>query len=122
MQRNISDNVKLGQPLDPLKDATGVDSVDFSGDIDHLLKKLDKLSTLYEKRQIDSDLLCCIPGMSKIMYQGQIDYIQTKKACAASTYTDKQILEFNIELTKNHYINLSNIILCLPIKIRKKKQ
>ena len=57
--------------------------------------------------------------MSKIMYQGQIDYIQTKKSYAASTYTDKQILEFNVELTKNHYIDFSNIILYLPIKIKK---
>ena len=80
---------------------------------------MDKLSTLYEKARIDSDLLRYIPGISKIMYQGQIDWIQTKKAYAASTYTDKQILEFSIELTKNHYMNFSNMILCLPITFRK---
>ena len=109
----------MGQSLDPLQDATGVDSVDISADIDNLLKKLDKLSTLYEKGRIDSDLLRYIPGMSKIMYQGQIDWIQTKKAYASSTYTDKQILEFSIELTKNHYMNFSNMVLCLPITFRK---
>ena len=89
MQANVSNKVKLGQSLDPLQDATGVDSVDFSADINNLLKKLDKLSDFYEKGRIDSDLLRYIPGMSKIMYQGQIDWIQTKKAYAASTYTDK---------------------------------
>ena len=57
--------------------------------------------------------------MSKVMYQRQIDWIQTKKAYAASTYTDNQILAFNIELTKNHYINFSNIVICFPIMIRK---
>ena len=119
MQANVSNKVKLGQSLDPLQDATGVDSVDFSADFDNLLKKLDKLSDLYEKGRIDSDLLRYIPGMSKIMYQGQNDWIQTKKANAASTYTDKQILEFNIELTKNHYMNFSNMVLCLPITFRK---
>ena len=114
MQANVS-KVKLGQSLDPLQDATGVDLVDFSADIDNLLKKLG----LYEKGRIDSVLLCYIPGMSKIMYQGQIDWIQIKKAYAASTYADKQILEFNIELTKNHYMNFSNMVLCLPITFRK---
>ena len=73
MQANVSNKVKLGQSLDPLQDATGVDSVDFSADIDNLLKKLEKLPDLYEKGRIDSDLLRYIPGMSKIMYQGQID-------------------------------------------------
>ena len=119
MQANVTNKVKLGQSLDLLQDATGVDSVDISADIDSLLKKLDKLSTLYEKGRIDSDLLRYIPGMSKIMYQGQIDWIQTKKAYASSTYTDKQILEFSIELTKNHYMNFSNMVLCLPITFRK---
>ena len=119
MQANVSSKVKLGQSLDPLQDATGADSVDFSADIDHLLKKLDKLSDLYGKGRIDSDLLRYIPGMSKIMYQGQVNWIQTKKAYASSTYTDKQILEFIIELTKSHYMNFSNMVLCLPITIRK---
>ena len=119
MQANVSNKVKLGQSLDPLQDATGVDSVDFSAHIDNLLKNLEKLPDLYEKGRIDSDLLRYIPGMSKIMYQGQIDWIQTKKAYAASTYTDKQILEFNIELTKNHYTNFSNMVLCLLITFKK---
>ena len=79
MQANVSNKVKLGQSLDPLQDETGVDSVDFSADIDNLLKKLEKLPDLYEKGRIDSDLLRYIQGMSKIMYQGQIDWIQTKK-------------------------------------------
>ena len=97
----------------------GVDSVDFSADIDNLLKKLDKITDLYENGTIDSDFLRYIPGMAKIMYQGQIDWIQTKKAYAASTYTDKQILEFNIELTKYHYMNFSNMVVCLPVFFRK---
>ena len=105
MQANVSSKVKLEQSLDPVQDATGVDSIDFRADIDNLLKKLDKLSDLYEKGRIDSDLLRYIPGMSKILYQEQVDWVQTKKAYASSTYTHKQILEFNIELSKNHYMN-----------------
>ena len=67
MQANVSSKVKLEQSLDPLQDATGVDFIDFRADIDNLLKKLDKLSDLYEKGRIDSDLLRYIPRMSKIM-------------------------------------------------------
>ena len=80
MQANVSNKIKLGKHLDPLGDAIGVESVDFSADIDNLLKKLDKLTDLYENGRIDSDLLRYIPGMSKILYQGQIDWIQTKKS------------------------------------------
>ena len=119
MQAAVSNRVKLGKPLDPLEDATGAASVDFSADIDNLLKKLDKINDLYENGRVDSDLLRYIPGMSKIMHQGQIDWIQTKKAYASSTYTDKQLLEFNIELNKNHYMNFSNMAACLPVVFRK---
>ena len=116
MQAAVLNRVKLRKPLDPLEDAM---CVDFSADIENLLKKLDKINDLYENGRVDSDLLRYIPGMSKIMYQGQIDWIQTKKAYASSTYTDKQLLEFNIELTKNHYMNFSNMVVCLPVDFRK---
>ena len=79
MQSARSDRVKLGENLNPLKDATGVEAVDFSADIDNLIGKIDKLKTLYDESQVDADILRYIPGMSKIMYQGQIDGIDTKK-------------------------------------------
>ena len=115
MQAARSDRVKLGENFNPLKDATGVEAVD----IDNLIGKTGKLKTLYDEGQVDADILRYIPGMSKIMYQGQIDWIDTKKAYVASTYTDMQMLEFVIELTASHYLNFSNIILCLPITFRK---
>ena len=115
----MSTKPRLGQSFNPLDNALDVDSVYFSADINNLLKKLDKITDLYENGRIDSEVLRYIPGMSKIMYQGQIDWIQTKKAYAASTYTDKQILEFNIELTKNHYMNFANMVIWLPIIFKK---
>ena len=36
--------------------------------------------------------------MNKIMYQGQLNYIETRKAHASSTYSDMEQLEFVIEL------------------------
>ena len=120
MQSARSNRVKLEENLNPLEDATGVDAVDFSTDIDNLLSKLDKLSDLYDTGKIDADLLRYIPGMSKIMYQGQTDWIETKRTYASSTYTDNQMMEFTIELTTNHYINFSNMVLCLPVTFRKR--
>ena len=93
-----SNRVKLGENLNPLEDANGAD-------IDNLLTKLDKLTDLCDSGKVDADMLRDIPGMSKIMYQGQIDWIETKKTYAASTYSDMQMLEFVIDITANHYIN-----------------
>ena len=120
MQSARSNRVKLGENLNPLEDATGVDAADFSADIDNLLTKLDKLTDLHDSGKFDADLLRYIPGMNKIMYQGQIDWIETKRTYAASTYTDNQILGFVIEITANHYIYFSKMVLCLPVTFRKK--
>ena len=120
MQSARSNRVKLGESLNLLEDATGVDDVNFSADIDNLLTKLDKLTDLYDSGRIDADLLRYIPGMSKIMYQGQIDWIETNRTYASSTYTDNQMMEFTIELTANHYVNFSSMVLCLPITFRRR--
>ena len=79
MQSAKSNRVKLGENLNRLEDATGVDAVDFSADLDNLINKLDELAELYDTGKVDADLLRYIPGMSKIMYQGQIDWIERKK-------------------------------------------
>ena len=120
MQSARSNRVKLGENLNPLEDTTGVNAVDFNADLDYLINKLDKLADLYDTGKVDAHLLRYIPGMSKIKYQSQIDWIETKRSYAASTYTDSQMMEFNIKLTANHYINFSNMVLCLPISFRKK--
>ena len=120
MQAAASERVKLEQNLNPQNDTTGVHSVDYSADIDDLIGKVGKLKALYDKGQIDADILRYVPGMNKIMYQGQLDWIETKKAYASSTYTDMEQLEFTIELTADHFLNFSTIILCLPITFRKK--
>ena len=120
MQRAARERVKLGENLNPLNDATGVDSIDFSADIDDLIKKVSKIKSLYDRGEVDSDILRYVPGMNKIMYQGQIGYIDTKKTYAASTYTDMEQMKFTIELMADHYLKFSNIILCLPITFRKK--
>ena len=120
MQAAKSNRVHLGENLNPLKDAQGVESIDFSADIDNLIEKLDKLSVLYDTGKMDADVIKYIPGMSKVSYQGQIDFIDTKRTYAASTYTDMLQLEFNLEVVANHYKNFSNMVVCFPIAFIKK--
>ena len=118
MQAARSNRVRLGENLNSVEDATGVDAVDFSADIDNLIGKF-ILTDLYDTGKVDADMLRYIPGMSKIMYQGQLDHIETKKCYAESTYTNKEMMEFNINITANHYVNFSNMVLCLPVTFRK---
>ena len=119
MQAVHRNKVKLGENLNPLEDATGVDAVVFSVDIDNLITRLDKLADLYNTGKVDADLIRYIPDKSKIMYQGQIDNIETRRCYVDSTYTNNQMMEFTINLTANHYINFSNMVLCLPVTFRK---
>ena len=119
MQRDINFKVQFGQNLNLLNDALGIESVDYSADFDGMFKKLNKLKLLYGDGLMDASLLRYIPGMSKIMYQEQTDNIMTRRRYVTSTYTNKQISEFNINLTKNNYTNFSNMLLCLSIKIKK---
>ena len=79
MQRNISDNVQLGQSVNPLKDTLVVESVDYSADFNNMLHKLDKLKLLYDCRSMDADMTRYTPGLAKIFYQGQLDGVETKK-------------------------------------------
>ena len=123
MQAGKSNSNPLGANLNPMKDATGVVAIDYNADIDGLIDKLDKLNTLYDSGRMDKHVMKYIPGMAPISYQGQIDFVDTKRTYAASTYSDMQQLEFNLEVVNNHYINFSIfnfMVLCLPIAFRKK--
>ena len=120
MQAAKSNSNPLGANLNPMKDATGVAAIDYNADIDGLIDKLDKLNTLYDSGRMDKDVMKYIPGMAPISYQGQIDFIDTKRTYAASTYSDMQQLEFNLEVVNNHYINFSTMVLCLQLHLEKK--
>ena len=120
MQAAKSNSNPLGANLNPMKDATGVAAIDYNAEIDGLIDKLDKLNTLYDSGRMDKDVMKYIPGMAPISYQGQIDFIDTKRTYAASTYSDMQQLEFNLEVVNNHYINFSTMVLCLQLHLEKK--
>ena len=56
MQATKSNANPLGLNLNPIKDATGVAAIDYSADIENLIGKLDKLSTLYDSGRMDKDV------------------------------------------------------------------
>ena len=68
----------------------------------------------------DADLAKYIPGLMDLATQGMLDDIDTREKVAHPSYKGKEQLDFQILLTENYYVNLSNIQICFPIKIKKK--
>ena len=119
MQRDIS----IQPPpttLNPLKDASGVESVDFGTQFNGLVKKADNLQNFIEKGEAEGGLLRYLPGLALPLYQGQIRGSIEKKAFADDTYKDLKTAEFTIHLSANQYMNFHNVHLVFPLKIKKK--
>ena len=67
-----------------------------------------------------ADLVKYIPGLADLAIQSMLDAIDTHEKVAHPSYKDKEQLDFQILLTKNYYVNPSNIHICFPIKFKKK--
>ena len=106
--------------LNPLKDAYGVVSVDYSSQFNSLSKKVDNLKKFVEDGTAEPGMIEYLPGLAEPKYQGQIKGINERKAYADETYTNLKIAEFNIQLSNNEYMNFHNLQLVFPMKIKKK--
>ena len=116
-------NVPIFAPstsLNPLKDAAGIAAVDYSTDFASLDKKIDNFMKLFDQGKGPGELVRYIPGLTKPLFQGQIDGTQEKKAFADNTYKDLKTAEFTIQLSSNHYMNFNNVHIVFPLKIKKK--
>ena len=116
-------NVPIFAPstsFNPLKDAAGVAAVDYSTDFASLDKKIDNFMKLFDQGKGPGKLVRYIPGLTKLLFQGQIDGTQEKKAFADDTYKDLKTAEFTIQLSSNHYMNFNNVHIVFPLKIKKK--
>ena len=105
--------------LNPLKDANGVISVDYTAQYDGLVKKANNLKNFLEKGKAEGLLLRYLPGLAKPLYQRQIKGTIEKRAYADDTYKDLKTAEFNIQLSSNQYLNFHNVHLAFPMKIKK---
>ena len=118
MQRETPTNPPASS-LDPLRDAVGVTSIDYSSQFDELVKKLENLQNFIEKGTAESGLLKYLPGLAKPIYQGQLKGTNEKKSYADDSYKDLKTAEFNIQLSQNQYMNFHNLHIVFPLKIKK---
>ena len=53
------------------------------------------------------------------MFQGMIKKIMTTEQATHATYSDKEILDFELILDNNYYTDLKSLHICFPIRFRK---
>ena len=102
--------------LNPLKDMTQVDEIDYMADFDNLYSRMDDFNKYFNTGKISYNMLKYIPGLAKIGYQGQLSGTETKRKYADESYKNKTVIKFNVELIANHYTNFQDVHHCLKIK------
>ena len=58
--------------LNPLKDMTQVDEIDYTADFYNLYSRMDDFDKFFNTGKISYNMLKYIPGLAKIGYQGQL--------------------------------------------------
>ena len=120
MQKSITNNIQIGQTLNPAKDYGAVSSINDEGTLENIIGKLDKSKDFIATGAADEDLGRYYPNIFPITRQAQIASDFPKKAYASDNYVDEKMLEFTIQMTANTYSNYSTMELCLPIQFVKK--
>ena len=69
MQRTISDKIQLGETLNPLKDYSGVPSINDEGTLEKLIGKVDKVTRFVKTGKADGDLSRYYPNILPITRQ-----------------------------------------------------
>ena len=87
--------------LNSLKDAAKVEAIDYTADFESLFTRLDPVEKFIHTGRSKNDLITYIPGITKPVYQGQLEGTLTKKAYADDTYKGHRVAEFNVKLTNN---------------------
>ena len=90
-----------------------------ASDFENANLKVKKIRRLIERGIHDADIARYIPGMLDLVFQGMIEKIMTIEQPADTTYSDKEILDFELILDNNYYTNLKSLHLCFPIRFRK---
>lgn len=118
MQSKINNDVQLGQSLNPLNDVVKTSSVGNSSDLQDVFTKVYTLKKLWDDRTIDFDLIRYLPGMAKILRQGQIYNAFPKKAYISPNWSDMKTFECNVILAANTAIYFNNMYLCILMQIK----
>ena len=89
-----------------------------SADLDNLFPRMDDFNKFFETGKISYNILKYMPGLAKLGYQVQLYSTEMKRKYTDDTYKGKKVIEFNVQLTANHYSNFQNVHLCFPMKIK----
>ena len=99
MQREISDEVKIGNSVTPFQSVGKIPAVDKTpSDFDNANLKLKKIRGLIEWGIYDADIARYIPGILNLVFQGMIEKSMTSEQPADTTYFDREILDFELIL------------------------
>ena len=120
MQKAISNEIQIGDTLNPLDDYAGVLSINDEGTLENLIGKVDKVQGFLKAGKADGDLSRYFPNILPITRQSQIAGKLPRKAYPSVTYSDKKQFEFILDLTASTYSNYSTMEICLPLKLTKK--
>ena len=93
MQNAISYKIQLGETLNPLKDYSGIPSINDEGTLQNLIGKVDKVTGFAKTDKADGDLSRYYRNILPITRQSQISGEVPRKAYASITYSDKKQLD-----------------------------
>ena len=120
MQREISDDVKIGSLVMRFQSVGKSPAIDkTASDFENANLKVKKIRRLIERGIHDADIARYIPGTLDLVFQGMIEKIMTIEQPVVTTYSSKEILDFELILDNNYYTDLKSLHLCFPIRFRK---
>ena len=107
MQREISDDIKIWSSVTPFQSVRKFPALDkTASDFDNANLKVKKIRILIERGIYDADIARYIFGTLDLVFQGMIQKIMTIEQLADTTYSDKEILDFELILDSKYYTNL----------------
>ena len=120
MQREISDDIKIWSSATPFQSVRKFPALDkTASDFDNANLKVKKIRILIERGIYDADIARYIFGTLDLVFQGMIQKIMIIEQLADTTYSDKEILDFELILDSKYYTNLKSLNLCFLIRFRK---
>ena len=120
MQKEISNKVFLGNTVSLRDDARRSSAIDITVSNYYDAKEKVKKNKGIDQYWKDGDIAKYIPGLLELKFEGMLELIDTRSKVEHSSYADMEQLNFQILLTDNYFINPNSILICFPIKIKKK--
>ena len=120
MQREIGNEVKIGDSVTPFKSVRKSLAIDkAASDFDNANLKVKKMRRLIERGIYDVDIARYIPGTLDRVFQGMIEKTMTIKQPVDPSNKGKEVLDFELILDNSFYTNLKGLHICFLIHFKK---